>query len=154
MKLVVKANGLIDLGLTEFGVLEMETSLQTAVFISLFSDRRALPDDVLPFPEKAGPLPPNRRGTACDALLEKNGDRWGSRLWLLARAKQTEETRQAAEDYSYEALQWLIDDKQLQAVVVTASWISKGVLKLAIDMTLPDGSNQQMTLSNGAPYVL
>lgn len=47
-----------------------------------------------------------RRGWAGDAL-DRRGERTGSRLWLLARAKDTEQTRRLAEGYAAEAIAWL-----------------------------------------------
>lgn len=75
--------------------------LNRAVLISLFSWRRAEPGDV----PKDQPL----QGFWGDAL-SGGGDKLGSRLWLLARAKITTETLNQAKDYCREALQWLIDD--------------------------------------------
>ncbi len=74
--------------------------LQTAVLISLFTDRIAEPDDVIP----DGSNDP--RGWWGD---EFSTVKIGSRLWLLTRAKQTQATLQRAYDYILQALQWMID---------------------------------------------
>jgi len=55
--------------------------LARAVIISLFTWRRANPDDVLP----AGD---DRQGWFGDTFAEVRGDRIGSRLWLLSRPEQ------------------------------------------------------------------
>ncbi|MBI1321344.1 MAG: hypothetical protein GC168_20665 [Candidatus Hydrogenedens sp.] len=110
--------------------------LETMVLASLFSDRRALPDDRLP----DAPSPSlDRRGWCGDALRTVADDRWGSRLWLLAREKQTAETRRRAEDYAREALQWLTDDGWATAVTVTAEWQRTGVLGLQVVTEAPAG---------------
>src|SRR5437868_6146739 len=72
--------------------------LQTAILISLFTDRIADPSDVIP----DGTSDP--RGWWGD---EGQAENIGSRLWLLSRKKQTQETLQRAYDYIVEALQWM-----------------------------------------------
>lgn len=110
--------------------------LTTAVVISLLTDRRADPDDELPeYVQETGPLPADRRGWAGDALPPVPDDRIGSRLWLLACAKKTEETRQKAIEYSYEALQWLIDDGHVFKIDITAEWVALQRLDLTIRLT-------------------
>ena len=61
----------------------MGLDLQTAMLISLFSDRQAAPGDVIP----DGSNDP--RGWWGDNTI-------GSRLWLLSRSKQTQDTLQRA----------------------------------------------------------
>lgn len=91
-----------------------------AIVLSLFCDAR---DDA------ANPADP--RGWWGDALSA--GDRWGSRLWTLARrAKHTTETLRQAEDLSREALRWLLDDKEATTLNVNASAAPNETLLLAI----------------------
>lgn len=120
-----------DLGLGAGG-LGRDDSLRTAVLLSLFSDARARTDDPLPDGD-------NRRGWVGDALAETTGDRFGSRLWLLSREKQTEETRRRAEGYVREALEWLTDDKLAARVVVIASWVAVGTLDIEVAIYLTSG---------------
>jgi phage gp46-like protein len=73
--------------------------LATAVIISLFTWRRAEPDDDIPSDaEKYG------------YWAEDADNRWGSRLWLLKRAKISNETISRASEYIRESLQWMIND--------------------------------------------
>jgi phage gp46-like protein len=53
-------------------------------------------------------------------VLHGDGDKIGSRLWLLARAKATTDTARRAEEYAREALGWLVDDKVATKVEATA----------------------------------
>lgn len=97
--------------------LAMDDGLQSAVAISLFTDRRADIND----------LPPStpgteRRGWWGDSFADVPGDRIGSRLWLLAREKQTKATLLKARDFALEALQWLVDDGVARAVNVDTEW--------------------------------
>lgn len=84
--------------------LATDAGLETAVIISLFTDRRADSDDALPAQDDS-----DRRGWWGDALPMIEGHRIGSRLWLLGREKVTTETLRRAEEYGAEALAWLLD---------------------------------------------
>jgi phage gp46-like protein len=97
--------------------LRRDDGLETAVLISLFTDRRAHDTDVIPDGTD------NRRGWWADAFAETPGDRIGSRLWLLDRAKPTATTRQRLEDYAREALAWLTEDQVAEDVAVTAEFL-------------------------------
>lgn len=112
--------------------LAQDDGLETAIVISLFTDRRANDDDVLP---SGGD---DRRGWWGDTFAEVDGDRIGSRLWLLAREKQLPEVLVRAKQYAEEALQWLIDDGIARAVYVTAEAVTTnapaGTLGLLIEV--------------------
>lgn len=105
--------------------------LQTAILISLFTDRMAADSDVIP----DGTTDP--RGWWGDA-----GETYqiGSRLWLLSRAKQTQETLQRAYDYIVEALQWLIDDGVVAKFDVLVEWTKASELGAQVVAYKQDGS--------------
>lgn len=109
-----------------------DDGLETAILLSLFTDRRAEPGDPLP----AGEL--DRRGWWGDAFPVAEGDRHGSRLWLLARAKQQAATVARAREYAREALQWLIDDRVASQVEVTAEIPRAGMLALTVVVHRPN----------------
>lgn len=113
----------IDLSLVGYD-LATEDGLRTAVIISLFTDRRAEADDEIPDGSD------DRRGWWAGPI--------GSRLWLLARTKETPDTLARARAYAIEALQWLIDDGVATTVDVTAEWARRGVLALHVAITLAD----------------
>jgi phage gp46-like protein len=92
--------------------LQSAEPLVRAVSISLFTWRRAQPDDYLPGTE--------RMGWWGDSFAPVEGDRIGSRLWLLARAKLLADTPAKAKEYAEEALQWLLDDGVAAKVDVQA----------------------------------
>jgi len=125
-----------ELDITTNGTVDVstESGLRTAVLLSLFTDRRAANDDEIP---DGGT---DRRGHWADAFTDKNQTAASSRLWLLQREKQTEQTRQRAIDYSNEALQWLIDADVIRSVNTEANWIRPGVLLIRTQLLLPDGS--------------
>ncbi len=120
-----------DIGF-EDGDLVLDEGLQTAVALSLFTDRRAEPGDVLPDES------PDLRGWWADAVPVVAGDKHGSRLWLLDRSKQTQEVLTQAEQYAREALQWMLDDKVTDAITVTALVPRTGILGLEISISRPN----------------
>lgn len=114
------------------GDLSGDAGLRTAIILSLFSDRTAAADDALPDPRDA-----DRRGWWGDIGLDGAGpDPIGSRLWLLTRAKSTEETRRRAELYVREALAWMLADGVAAGIDVRAEWQGFARERLALAITL------------------
>lgn len=105
--------------------LRADDGLQTAICISLFTDRLAEASDELASGD-------NRRGWWGDAYAAVPGDLIGSRLWLLRREKRTAQTLRRAEEYAREALQWLLDDGVARAVTVAAEALGTDVLALQV----------------------
>lgn len=105
--------------------------LATAILISLFTDRIAAPDDVIP--DGSGD-PRGWWGDSGNTVLI------GSRLWLLQRAKQTQETLQRANDYIVEALQWLIDDGVVAKFDILVEWTQASELGAQVVAYKQDGS--------------
>lgn len=124
-------DGSFDIDIVD-GDLLADNGVRTAVLISLFSDRIAEPDDVIPDGTD------NRRGYWADAY-NNNDDKTGSRLWLLSRAKQTDETLSRAEEYANEALQHFIDDGVASSVNSVASWLDSGFM--CLQTTIKKGEN-------------
>ena len=126
-------NGVFDIALDGYD-LASDKGLRTAVMISLFTDRRAEDDDRLPTDDN------DRRGYWGDAYPDVDGDKLGSRLWLLAREKQTTEVLMRAREYAHEALQWLIDDGIAKSVNVVNEWLRRGVM--AMTVTISRGNSE------------
>lgn len=133
--------------------LATDEGLATAIVISLFTDARARPDDVLP------PGETDRRGWWGDVVAPANApaDRpWatGSRLWLLRREKQTAETARRAAGYAREALAWIVAGGYGRAVDVSATWaepeVAVGRLELTVTVTRPDGTPARYTFLWGS----
>lgn len=103
----------------------MKDDLPRAVINSLFSWRRAESDDILPGT--------SRYGWWADTY-DDDGEKFGSRLWLLSRSKATEEVTLLAREYAQEALQWLIDDGVATEVNVTAERGEEGRLDLSVEV--------------------
>ncbi|MBN9096088.1 phage GP46 family protein [Pandoraea pnomenusa] len=111
--------------------LETGNDVTTALLISLFTDRMADVDDIIP----DGTSDP--RGWWGDDVA---AGAIGSRLWLLFREKQTKETLQRAYDYIVEAIQWMIDDKVVARFDINVSWISRGQMGAQVTAFKQDGA--------------
>lgn len=120
----------VDLGV-DGGQLVPDHGLVTSVALSLFTDRLAESDDRLPTPDG------DRRGWWADSFPVVFGDRWGSRLWLLHREKQTQQTLNRAEEYVRESLEWLVEDGIASAVEVSASWLAREVMAIEVSLLRP-----------------
>ncbi|MDR3438943.1 phage GP46 family protein [Telmatospirillum sp.] len=107
--------------------------LGTAVLISLFSDRAAADDDVIPDGTD------NPRGWWGDAGEDVP---IGSRLWLLARSKLTTAVANKAVDYAKESLQWLITDGVAASVAVTYEIRRPYMLGLQVIVTRSNGTRE------------
>lgn len=119
----------------EDGDLKADDGLETAVLISLFSDRRVEVDE-LPNTET-----PNR-GWWGDELSEPADDKIGSGLWVTERGKIDADTEAQLEDFARQSLQWLIDDGIAQSVTAVAENIDGEQIDLLIEITQPQGNNR------------
>ncbi|PTT04325.1 phage GP46 family protein [Pseudomonas sp. HMWF006] len=114
--------------------LERDDGLETAVIISLFTDRRASAEQIPPeYPQD------DLRGYWGDITNASATDQTGSLLWLLAREKQLPQILSRAEQYCREALAWMIDDMVATTISVAASFYSLGVMLLEINIDRPIG---------------
>jgi phage gp46-like protein len=117
--------------------LEAEDGLTTSVIISLFTDARALDDDVLPDPQST-----DRRGWWGDTFPEIENDKTGSRLWLLEREKTTNETLSRAKQYAEEALAWMLEDSVVSKINVVAERtgsVTQPILALLVEIFRTNG---------------
>lgn len=131
-----------DLVLGDDGAIVTTDGLETAVTISLFTDKRARADDALP--DNSG----DRRGwclTARQRDLDPAAAEIGSWLWLLGREKQLPEVVARARDYAEEALAWMVTRKVAAKVSVTAEITRPGWLGLLVEITRRDGTSWSRT---------
>ena len=133
MELIVNGK---DADLSDFEADE----LAQAVLISLFSWRKSNADDGVDIP--------HRQGWWGDSFAVVQGDRIGSRLWLLQREKVTEITARRAEAYAEESLRWLIDDRILSRVEVKASRESASQITLSVVCCKPNGERVETVFKN------
>lgn len=127
--LLSQKDGVFDITFVEPDILA-DPTLNSAILISLFTDKRAN----------------NKNGWWGDDYLPIDDDEMGGLLWLLKKAKPTPETLRRAEGYAKQALKWMIDDKHLEELAVSAHYEKPSTtLWLVLDITgkLKDGSYYQ-----------
>lgn len=105
--------------------------LHRSLMVSLFTWRRANPDDELDDSE--------RMGWWGDSL---NDEKIGSRLWLLGREKLTNETVKRAKTYAAEATQWMAK-RAVDAVNVHSVRTGVYDMELRIELIV-DGRSEQI----------
>ena len=117
------------------GRLAVDDGLETAVLLSLFTDAPATDDEL----RAAGLTRDQNRGAWWgNDYPEVDGDVWGSKLWLLARAKRTDETLARARDYAVQAVAWMITDGLAARVPITTAWYERtGFLVVGAQMWRP-----------------
>jgi phage gp46-like protein len=133
------ATGIGDFSI-ENGELAMDDTLDTAVLISLFTDRVADPGDKLPF----GTTDP--RGWWGDtAFLQQQGDAppdlIGSKLWLRVNGLLTQANLNQMGQDVLQALHWMIEDGVAQSV--TCQPVQTGVGSAALPIFITRSVNGQ-----------
>lgn len=133
--LTIVVNGVtIDLGMA------LRDPLPRAVIISLFTWGRAKPDDELPGAE--------RMGWWGDTYAPNEGDRIGSRIWLMSRAKITTKTPGQLKRYAEEALAWFVQDGVASAVLVDAERQGMEQIGLRTQIVRGNGPNLDIRFNN------
>lgn len=107
--------------------------LQTAIIMSLFTDRRAAIDDPVMIGE-------SKRGWWGDTYNTNRNDKIGSRLWVLKNSKMTPSTLVKAKDYALEATRWLIEDNIASSIDVITQFYDKQTIAIQITIQRPNGS--------------
>ena len=117
------------------GSLTAGSDVETAVLISLFTDRLAETSDSLP--DAAPNTFADRRGWWGDT-----GETVpiGSRLWLLDRSKAPMNIVNEAKGYAAEALQWMLDDEVVAKFDIDAVFVQPNQLRLTVVAHREDGS--------------
>jgi phage gp46-like protein len=119
--------------------LQAGSDLQTSLLISLFTDREAEPDDQIPDGTT------NPRGWWGDAGQPY---KIGSRLWLLARAKQSKDTLERANKYIAEALKWFLDDGVVARFDITTEWTRSSQLGAKVVAYRNDGTSMALNFAS------
>lgn len=134
--LLEATDGVLDLSIAG-GDLALDEGFGTALLASLFTDAQAGPEDELP------DLGTDRRGWWAEAVLPGEGDLpWGSRLWLLGRAKITTATLGDAEVYAREALAWLLEGGVADDVEVAAARLDGTSVYLTVRLVRGEARNR------------
>lgn len=128
-------------GFADFAIvendLESDEGLETSVFISLFTKRRAEDSDQLPGGQTS------LQGWWADSFASVQGDKIGSRLWLLAREKSTSTVLRLAQEYAAESLQWMVDDRVAASFEVSVASLplesGRNMLVISVNVVRPTG---------------
>lgn len=141
-----------DLEIGADGDLLIDETPIPAILISVGLDRRAEHDDPLPQGRTDFLTPASysqRRGSPCDGL-DPDGERTGSRCWLLDRAKKTETTRLLFEFWLREALDWAAPETGIPAAI-EVNWLdgARGTGRLGYRVQVEDYSVNLSSLSFG-----
>lgn len=112
--------------------------LHRAVIISIFTWRRAEPDD------DADEV----MGFWGDTFPTVTGDKIGSRLWLLRRQKITSDVLRRARMYVDEALKWLIDDGVVTSITTSIYRTNNDAVVLSIHISHKSGAAETLSLSD------
>jgi len=133
--------GYYDIVIDANGDLANETSLDSAIYMSLFCDKRADESEVQ--------VPELRRGWWGNELNE-DGYEIGSKLWLLEQRRATQDTLNDCKDYIYNCLQWLLEkDAQGYSIVkelqVDTAYQSRNVILANIRFTGYDNTVNNKT---------
>jgi phage gp46-like protein len=114
----------------------VDDGLQTAVYMSLFSDAFDVDEaaggwwgDIL---EEVTPAKSASKKAAAAAAAKL-----GSRIWTLARAKILSGIEEKVQSYCLTALQWLKDYKIAESITCTASITSTHNILISIEITQP-----------------
>lgn len=146
----IDEEGLYDLEIDpDTGDFVVTDGLESALFVSLFSDRRAYEDEV------RDPL--KRRGWIGDLVSDVPGDRFGSGLWLYEQRRLTGEVAAGVRIEAEAALNWMVQDglaRTVQAAVLSRP--ADRAIDLAITIALPDGgtTSRAYVLADATRYGL
>lgn len=126
--------------LIESGDFVSDSGIETAVLISLFSDKRVNESE----------LPPGtteKRGWWGDMFPDVINDKIGSKLWTLEREKITQQTLAAVETYAVEALDWMIEDGVATRIEATASTDEFNHVILSLSIYRPESEVNRFNLT-------
>ena len=122
-----------DIAVTGYA-LHRDPGFETSVVLSLFSDARASRGDVLPGTVE------NKAGWWGSVLL---GRQFGSKLWLLQRAVLDNTTMRLYEQYSKDALKWMVDDRIAEEITAVA--VRVGLNRVNLAMTVKRKNNTSVS---------
>jgi phage gp46-like protein len=121
---MINSSGFADMSIVK-GDFAIGRDLETAVLVSLFSNRRATNDELNDYATGRA-KPELNTGLWIDTY--RTDIQYGSGLWLLSRSKRSEETRDRYERYADEALKWLVADGVASSIKSTATFAGTRVL--------------------------
>lgn len=137
LKLTQQNDGFWDLTLTN-GDFTLTEGFDSSLIVSLFADARADFSEVV--------VPELRRGFWGDETNDNPEMKLGSKIWLLEQARRTSLTLNRLNDYTYQALQWLLDQNYSEDIKVTSSFLPTGA-RLNITITNSAGASESSSFN-------
>ena len=132
IKLIEQSNLAYDVEF-ENGDFKIDDGLETALIVSLLSDRRADESQIF--------QPELRRGWIGDLVATLPGYKFGSHIWLSEQSRLTQETLTTIQDASEKSLDWMLSIGLILNVEAKASIVVKdSTVLLIVSVTSPDGS--------------
>lgn len=123
--------GLFDLKIGFDGDIETDDFFDTAIQVSLFSDKRANESEVLESRK--------RRGWIGNEVRD-DGFEVGSKLWLFEQSRLTRTVMNQVEDAARESLQWLVDDDF--AVAIRTTQLTMTTTSITLEVTIERTTSQ------------
>lgn len=120
-----QSKGYVDISFKD-GQIEPTEGFDTAIAVSLFSDRRAS--------ESEQPDPLKRRGWIGDI---GELDQIGSKLWFLEQSRITSSTLNKAIDYTQKCLAWFVEDSLAKKIDVRGR-LEPNTILVFVTITTPD----------------
>lgn len=115
----------------ESGDIKSVDSLETALYVSLFTDARATDQQVF--------TPEYRRGWIGNLASPVEGRQLGGLMWLIDQRRLTQTTLNEVVDYARKSLQWMVDDGLCIKTAVSGSVIPTQGIRLNIGITSKEG---------------
>ena len=134
IKLIQDEKGNWDIDFAN-GDFELTDSLDTAIYMSIFGEKRASSSEVTE--------PRLRRGHFTNEFSDKQGYEVGSKMWLFTKqAKNTESNLDSINGTLTDGLRWMIeDDITAKTVVKTTKTLSKIDIEINLTNKTKEDSN-------------
>lgn len=133
IELTQDSQGRFDIAI-ESGDIKSVDSLETALYVSLFTDARATDQQVF--------TPEYRRGWIGNLASPVEGRQLGGLMWLIDQRRLTQTTLNEVVDYARKSLQWMVDDGLCVKTAVSGSIIPARGIQLNITITSKEGATE------------
>jgi phage gp46-like protein len=110
LRMQLTDQGYYDLVISN-GTFETISGFESAILMSLLAERRADNSEIS--------QPQKRRGWIGNEMNDLVNSEIGSKLWLLAQARLTQDSVNKAVDFARLGLQWFIDDGYSERIDIT-----------------------------------
>jgi phage gp46-like protein len=123
-ELLLTSRGFYDLQIDDVGDIKSSDTFDTAIVVSLFTDRRADASEIL--------QPENRRGWIGDESTP--GIEIGSKLWLYNQSRLTQTTLNGMIDAARSALRWFVTEGLLESLTSAGSIVDSDEIQLLVSL--------------------